>query len=134
MNSSEKEINGNVALSVPTNDEKYLILKRSEQNSSSGEWIFPGGSIEQGETPKQAAIRELKEETSLKEKVVDEGSCYIGEGELGYWKLHPYHIKVSNKEVRLNHEHSDYKWLTLEELKEHSTMGDLKSLKALDII
>lgn len=134
MESREQEINGDVALAVPQHDNKYLILKRSEQNSSSGEWTFPGGRIEKGETSREAALRELKEETGLKGEITDKGEKYIGEGELGLWKMHPFHVKVENGGVELNHEHSEFKWLTLQQLKQHDTMGQLKSLKALNII
>lgn len=134
MENQEQKINGDVALAVPNQEDKYLILKRSEQNSSSGEWVFPGGSIEENENSREAALRELKEETGLKGEIRREGSNYIGEGELGLWKIHPYYVKVEDRDVELNHEHSDYKWLTLEQLKQHDTMGQLKSLKALNII
>lgn len=134
MEKPQEEINGEVALAVPENNEKFLLLKRSEENSSSGEWVFPGGKIEQDESPKEAAIRELKEETGLRSEIVRSGKTYIGEGELGLWKIYPFYVRAQSLEVELDQEHSDYKWLELEELKEHDTMGQLKSLKALDII
>lgn len=40
---------------------RVLLQKRGD----SGNWGFPGGAIELGETPENAAIRELKEETGL---------------------------------------------------------------------
>lgn len=40
-----------------------LFLKRSAQGDHEGEWDFPGGKIEDGETPQKCAIRETKEET-----------------------------------------------------------------------
>jgi len=40
---------------------KILLLKRA-QGDHSGTWAFPGGKIEEGETPEQAAIRECQEE------------------------------------------------------------------------
>ena len=41
---------------------KYLLCKREDN----GLWTIPGGGIEKGETPWQAAIRELFEETGIK--------------------------------------------------------------------
>jgi 8-oxo-dGTP diphosphatase len=41
-------------------DGKVLLVKRSE-----GVWAFPGGKVEAGETPFDAAQRELMEETSV---------------------------------------------------------------------
>jgi 8-oxo-dGTP pyrophosphatase MutT (NUDIX family) len=134
MERPQEDINGEVALAVPQKDENFLILKRSEQNSSSGKWVFPGGKIEGGETAKEAALREFEEETNLSGKVEQSGEAYIGEGEPGYWKMYPFHVKVESREVDLDYEHSDHKWVELEKLKTHDTMGQLKSLKALKLI
>ena len=40
---------------------EVLLQRRGDSNK----WGFPGGAIELGETPQQAAIREVKEETGL---------------------------------------------------------------------
>ena len=42
-------------------DGEVLLQRRGDSNK----WGFPGGAIELGETPQQAAIREVKEETGL---------------------------------------------------------------------
>ena len=46
-------------------DEKVLLFKRVRDGGQRVYYIVPGGGIEVGETPEQAAIREAKEETSL---------------------------------------------------------------------
>lgn len=45
-----------------TKDGKTLLLKRSSESDHPGEWCFPGGSIEDGETAEEAAKRETAEE------------------------------------------------------------------------
>lgn len=127
------EINGAVALAVPQDGESFLIVKRSQENSSSGEWAFPGGKIEEGETASEAALRELDEETGLSGEIVDQGSSYIDRGELGYWRIYPIHVEASG-DVELDHEHSEFKWLKLDELEEHDTMGNLQALEKLGVI
>lgn len=44
---------------------KILLAKRPAHKVMSGSWEFPGGKIEQGETPEQALARELKEELGI---------------------------------------------------------------------
>jgi 8-oxo-dGTP pyrophosphatase MutT (NUDIX family) len=46
-----------------------LILMARHQNATGTYWVLPGGSIETGETPEFAAIREIFEETSLRVRV-----------------------------------------------------------------
>lgn len=112
----------------------FFYSKEANRTLVRGEWVFPGGKIEDGENPREAALREFEEETGLKGEIQDSGNNYIGEGELGYWKIYPFHLKVQEKEVELDYEHSDFKWLSLKELENHESMGQLKSLKALNLI
>ena len=50
-------------------DNDILLVKRAF-NPAKGSWSLPGGFIELGETPEDAAMRELKEETNLNGKVI----------------------------------------------------------------
>jgi len=45
-------------------DSSVLLAQRSESMSLAGQWEFPGGKIK-NETPKEALIRELKEELNI---------------------------------------------------------------------
>ena len=46
-------------------DGRILLAQRPEGKSMAGLWEFPGGKIEDGETPEVALIRELKEELGI---------------------------------------------------------------------
>ena len=46
-------------------DNKVVVTKYKEGNKKAGYYEIPGGKIEDGETPQQTAIREMKEETGL---------------------------------------------------------------------
>ena len=50
----------------PANDLRVLLTRRSgRMNSHSGEVAFPGGRLDPGERPVEAALREAEEEVSL---------------------------------------------------------------------
>lgn len=46
-------------------DGRVLLAQRPPGKMMAGLWEFPGGKIEQGETPEQTLIRELKEELGI---------------------------------------------------------------------
>jgi diadenosine hexaphosphate hydrolase (ATP-forming) len=49
-----------------------------------GEWVFPKGWIDPGETPEQAAIREAREETGIQAQIVRPAgsAAYEADGEV----------------------------------------------------
>ncbi len=50
---------------------RILIAKRKKNSSLGGKWEFPGGKLEDGETPQECLKRELMEEFGIESKVGD---------------------------------------------------------------
>ncbi len=124
---------GEVAIGVIRNRGKFLVMKRSEETSSSGYWTFPGGKIEEDEDFEEAALREVKEETGLEPEVLRTGGSYMNTGELGEWKIFPVLMESSSREVEMNHEHSEYRWIELGELEGLETLGEIQAPEKLDL-
>lgn len=62
-----------IVVALIKNHKGEILLARRNQPDIKAEhnkWEFPGGGIEIGETPEQAIVREVKEETGLKIKIV----------------------------------------------------------------
>jgi 8-oxo-dGTP diphosphatase len=51
-----------VACALLDADNRVLIAQRPEGKPMAGLWEFPGGKLEEGETPEHALMRELREE------------------------------------------------------------------------
>jgi len=98
----------------------FLIVKRNENdNLYPGAWEFPGGHLEDGETIKEGLKRELLEEIGFTDEFNPRITHYYDEiksknGELIYNLEIDFIINVdrSNLEIKLNNEHSEYKWVT----------------------
>ena len=77
---TKPHLRAGVVAAVRRSDGRFLAFERSDL---SGEWQLPQGGIERGETPEQAAWRELQEETGLDATQVarveehDEWTVYI---------------------------------------------------------
>ena len=93
---------------------RYLILKRAKTKIYEHLWQGVAGKIEKGEQAWEAAIRELKEETSLSPKML-----FIADHVSKFYEKHGdrinfvpvFGIEVESDVVSLSSEHSDYKWL-----------------------
>lgn len=53
------------AAALVDRDGRVLVQRRPDDAPMAGLWEFPGGKVEQGETPEAALIRELEEELGI---------------------------------------------------------------------
>ena len=96
---------------------KFLLVKRSDtKEMNPGEWEFPGGFIEEGETAREAAMRELLEETGLTGEVIRSGEKGEIETRKGRLEITPFLVTVKTEQVELSREHSEYRWIETGEL------------------
>ena len=102
--------------------QQFLIIRRSDIDKREGQWTMPGGPIDDKDGSIEAgAARELKEEANLTCSVSD--LVYLGESKS---EKHYFWAKKWDGEVNVNRpnpktgeiEHDDYKWVTIEEIKD----------------
>lgn len=97
-------------------DQMILVGQRPENHSLAGQWEFPGGKIENGETPEQALARELNEELGIEADVGElKLACTHSYGDVGILILF-YEIRYWKGEPRAKH-HMMLEWIRPEELE-----------------
>ncbi len=114
---------GLYALAVSTvvrhKDGTYLLMKRDDSKSIAPgfEEVGAGGAVRKGETPIQAAYRELWEETGIKAKRLDPIFHLISEKQQGIYYGYLCLTDAPKESVILQvGETSAYRWVTQEEL------------------
>jgi 8-oxo-dGTP diphosphatase len=61
-----------VVAAIIERDGRILIGRRQAHQSHALQWEFPGGKVENGESPQEALARELQEELSIADAVGEE--------------------------------------------------------------
>ena len=82
-----------------------------------GQWEFPGGKIEDGETPQRALVREIKEELDIIVEVGDLIATIEYDYPLFHLSMDCFWCEVLEGEIRLL-EAEDAKWLSKNTLYE----------------
>ncbi len=120
-------------------DGKVLILHRPDNARS-----FPGwhslviGKIESNESPTEASVREVMEETQIPVGKPDlEGKQFFVREKDTLWVVTPFLYSLDSAKPMLNHENVGFEWLTPDEIKNdlsivagtYDVLADLMGIK-----
>jgi len=97
--------------------DKVLLTKR-EIYPFQGCWVFPGGHVEYGEKVEEAIKREMKEELGIPVKIKKLAGVYSeSKRDPRYHSVSVVFLLEKGKdEIRLNHEASEFKFFSLNNL------------------
>lgn len=100
---------------------RVLLLKRSRRSHNPLKWGLPGGRLDRGETPYEAALREAREEVGPLPDLLPFGSLAVQRGARRYevFACHAARDAQSAWRPRLDHEHEDYRWVKLRWMLRH---------------
>ncbi len=106
-------IKGAFVVILDATDRALLLLRPSWINWGANQWGFPGGKLEGGETPLQAAVRETKEETELEVSNLVETHSGVAP------VLRAYYTRDYVGNVKIDFEHDDWKWMSRDEMLQY---------------
>ncbi|MDA0264439.1 MAG: NUDIX domain-containing protein [Chloroflexi bacterium] len=125
MRAGRKKINqaGAVAFRPTPNGPEFLLVT---SNDAARSWIFPKGHIEPGETPVQAAVRELAEEAGVTAAPL--GSLGVLEFKSkGEWAVVEYFLCRFTRSIPTT-EGRSVSWLPYREANDAIVHDDAKSI------
>lgn len=86
----------------------YLLCRSTADDDRAGKLCFAGGGVDAGESPLQAAIREVYEETGLTSKPIDLiGHHHPSKPSVMFYALA---LTCSTENIKLNEEFSEHIW------------------------
>ena len=126
-----------IVTSFLKNSEDILLLKRSEKvKTMKNLWAGISGIIEGNEKPLERAEIEIFEEVGIKKSdvnLVKQGKSILIESPQyanHQWEVYPFLFTTENREIKLNWENSDSKWISVKELDSFSTVPSLDKVLA----
>jgi len=113
-----------VKILLKNTEGKYLLVRRSAEKypKAGDQWEIAGGRINPGSPLIENLQREVKEETGLEiigiPKILAAQDIIMADKHI----VRITYTGEANGEVILSDEHTDYKWLTLDEIKDIEPM------------
>lgn len=100
---------GSFVILTRKNNSEVFLVKRSDYLI----WEIQGGGIEKNESPKQAAIREAKEETGFRIKILSKNFIYLLDNKT---TKHVYSGKVVGGKYKPEYKGCEGRWFRLDDL------------------
>ena len=111
---------------------KYLLAKRHAAKEHGGLWEFPGGKIEDSESPSKAIIREIMEEFVATIEVKKQHQHYLYRGSESEIEFFPISCNLISEVVSPT-EHQEYEFLDIKEILNYELApADYEALEILN--
>lgn len=103
-----------VVAAIIRNHDRIFATQRGYGEFKDG-WEFPGGKIEEGETPAEALVREIREELDTTISVNEKIACIEYDYPTFHLSMECFWAEIISGDLVLK-EHEAAKWLSVEEL------------------
>lgn len=103
-----------VVAAMLVRENRFLLCRRPLHKARGGQWEFPGGKVEAGETKFEAIVRELREELNITVEPLRECANALYDYPDLTVSLTLIWAKIAEGEPELL-EHLDAKWVTAQE-------------------
>jgi 8-oxo-dGTP diphosphatase len=109
---------------------RILIAQRKRGGRHACKWEFPGGKVEPGETPRDALVRELREELAIHARIGEQLDCYkVRYGNTPPIRLVFFRVSDFDREPQ-NLVFEQYQWAPRASLRDYDFLeGDLPFLE-----
>ena len=121
-----------IVTSFIKDNDRFLLLKRSDKvKTMKGLWAGVSGIIEGDEEPLKRAKIEIFEELGIIEDKIKflksslEMKVRSPQYENHEWEIFPFLFEVKNPIIKLNWESSEYRWITVNEIKNYETVPSI---------
>ena len=107
-----------VTAAIIFKDQRVLLTRRNKGEVLAGFWEFPGGKIDDDETPQSCLERELKEELGINTKAGKMLAVSEYRYEHGAFQIIAIQTEILNGDIRLT-VHDRAEWVLIENLEEY---------------
>jgi len=121
-----------IVTSFIKDNDRFLFLKRSDKvKTMKGLWAGVSGIIEGDEEPLKRAKIEIFEELGITENQIKflksslEMKVHSPQYENHEWEIFPFLFEAKNPIIKLNWENSEYRWITVDEIKNYETVPSI---------
>lgn len=108
-----------VTAAILIQDSKVLIGQRKIGKQMGGLWEFPGGKLEEGETPQECLAREMQEEFGIEVNVGEFFEESVYHYETGTIRLLAYRVQWQSGDMNPT-DHQDFRWVSFEDLSTYA--------------
>ena len=111
-----------VSIAVILDQDRLLIPKRPSKGHLAGMWEFPGGKIENGESPERAVMRECREELNINIKTIKKLKMVSHTYSHFKIKLNVFLCSIKSGQTKSVNQ-QPIKWITMDNIEKYPFPG-----------